>query len=89
MFISRVAACRSDSQAAAPIDQVGAITSLTMDVISTMPYSMDDPIGSVSPFSLDALYCSMATFQWIYRDGGDELEAKLAAIDGGLGAKTE
>lgn len=70
-------------------DQAHEHIKRVMDVISTMPYSMD-PIGGVSPFALDTLYCSMATFQWIDREGGDELaEAKLAAIDGGLGAETE
>lgn len=61
-------------------DQAHEHTKRLMDVISTMPGM--DPIGSVSPFSLDALYCSMVTFQWIYREGGDELaEAGLADIE--------
>ncbi|GAM40130.1 fungal specific transcription factor [Talaromyces pinophilus] len=61
-------------------DEAYEHTKRLMDVISHMPGM--DPIGSVSPFSLDALYCSMVTFQWVYREGGDELtEARLADIE--------
>lgn len=62
-------------------DQAHEQTKNLMDIISTMPCM--DPIGSVSPFSLNALYCSMVMFQWIYREGGDELvEARLAGMKG-------
>jgi hypothetical protein len=61
-------------------DEAYEHTKRLMDVISHMPEM--DPIGSVSPFSLDTLYCSMVTFQWVYREGGDELtEARLADIE--------
>lgn len=34
-------------------------------------------LARVSPFALDALYCSMATFHWVLREAGDE-SAKIS-----------
>ncbi|EAW15380.1 putative transcription factor [Aspergillus fischeri NRRL 181] len=56
-------------------DQAHEQTKTLMDILFGPASSMDsmNTIGSLSPLSLDALYCSMVTFQWIYREGGEEL----------------
>lgn len=61
-------------------DQAHGITASLMDIISQM--SCHDRLGSLSPFLLDALYCAMVTFQWIFRESGDEqAKARLADIE--------
>lgn len=61
-------------------DQAHEKTKEVMDIISSQPSI--DHVGSISPFSLDALYCSMVTFQWIYRECGDEIaHVRLTAIE--------
>ncbi|OGM49469.1 fungal specific transcription factor [Aspergillus bombycis] len=65
-------------------DQAHEHAKKLMDIISTT-LSMDI-LGSASPFSLDALYCSMVTFQWIYREGGEDLaRTQLADMEACMG----
>ncbi|EHA25871.1 hypothetical protein ASPNIDRAFT_43717 [Aspergillus niger ATCC 1015] len=65
-------------------DQAHRQTTNVMDIISNQLRS--DQMGKLSPFLLDALYCSMVTFQWIYREGGDEkAKGKLADIEACMG----
>lgn len=56
MFISRVAACRSDFQAAAPIDHVGAITSLTMELCNFGSILAAEMVPSSSSSSMEEGY---------------------------------
>jgi hypothetical protein len=59
-----------------------------MDIISHMACS--DQLGTLSPFLLDALYCAMITFQWIFRESGDEqAKARLADIEAYMGKLSE
>ncbi|OJJ67674.1 hypothetical protein ASPBRDRAFT_47715 [Aspergillus brasiliensis CBS 101740] len=69
-------------------DQAHKMATNVMDLISHQLRS--DQMGKVSPFVLDALYCSMVTFQWIYREGGDEkARGRLADIEACMGRLSE
>ncbi|KAL5360776.1 hypothetical protein BJX96DRAFT_165418 [Aspergillus floccosus] len=65
-------------------DQAHRTTTNVMDIISNL--LRNDQMGKISPFVLDALYCSMMTFQWVYREGGDEeAKGRLADIEACMG----
>lgn len=69
-------------------DQAHEITANLMNIISHMP--SHDQLGILSPFLLDALYCAMVTFQWIFRESGDEqAKARLTDIEVGMGRLSE
>jgi hypothetical protein len=69
-------------------DQAHGITANLMDIISHMACS--DQLGTLSPFLLDALYCAMITFQWIFRESGDEqAKARLVDIEAYMGKLSE
>ncbi|RAH57384.1 fungal-specific transcription factor [Aspergillus piperis CBS 112811] len=58
----------------------------TTDIMDFVSNQRNDQMGRLSPLLLDALYCSMVTFQWVYREGADE-EAKglLADVEACMG----
>ncbi|XHG03615.1 hypothetical protein AWENTII_006916 [Aspergillus wentii] len=69
-------------------DRAHGLTANLMNIVSHLP--CNDQLGTISPFLLDALYCVMVTFQWIFREGGDEqAKARLADIEACMGRLSE
>ncbi|KAJ3455813.1 hypothetical protein MRS44_017295 [Fusarium solani] len=63
-------------------DRVHSVAMKVMDIISELRRGSVEELGTLSPFSLDILYCVMVTFHWICREGGDNLvRARLADME--------
>lgn len=51
-------------------DQVHSATLKIMEMLEASPQYRTQ-LGKATPFALDAIYCAMATFHWVLREGGN------------------
>ncbi|KAE8153586.1 hypothetical protein BDV25DRAFT_168610 [Aspergillus avenaceus] len=56
---------------------------VTLQIIAILENDWQDQglLGQITPFVLDALYCTMATFRWVLSEGGNEtIQSRLGDV---------